>query len=669
MILRPIKPFYILLLTVLLLSVMPLTACTAETQTPDEYKNAIVTARMEVWQDINSGRAGSATVAILDKGKIVYAEGFGMADREQSIPVDLATRFNIGSISKVFCASAIMLLVDDGRIKLDEYVTEYLPDFKMADPRYKDITIRMLLNHTSGLPGTTSNNDFGFEYYPEVFTDVLENLSRSHLKYDPGELAVYCNDGFTLAEIIVERVSGQKYIDFLSQRIFQPLALTSTGLSVGEEPDKISAAYYQPDTGKREPLQAVSLLGAGGLGSTSEDLCLFAYTFSGKGKQIFTAESLAEMKKAQPSLSDNKMKGIAVTFGLGWDVTDIPAYQVQGIKVIGKSGGTPNYTSWVLTAPEQEIAVAVSESGAHSKAAKIAIDMLNAVLLQKGLIHDESNTVSAPLQAQVIPEEYKAFYGYYITSGGELINIDQVAETNTIVMKGIAGENETPLMLFIYNNGYFYTDSEQRFYFTGINGRKFLISPLLGMDSIVYQKLEQIKDPKNLKMDISGEIWLIRNAKRFDGVLSSITHLIKSVTYEALPGYVDFMGIKEIESPEFAGMPGVVRDQAELTLFDKEGQTWALASERLYSPSYTAALLENGENAVTIGENGYTEWFSTDRNVIASFEKPEKGRVIVFTDGTPVYDSAVDKGDLYIKKGSFIELAGVAGDEFKVITR
>ena len=160
----------------------------------------------------------------MDAGKIVYAEGFGMADREKNIPVDPNTLFNVGSTSKVFDDVAIMLLVDRGKVKLDDPVNKYLPEFAMADPRYKEITVRMLLDHTSGLPGTTEANNFGYAYNNPVFQETLDNLSHSHLKYAPGAITIYCNDGFTLAEIIVERVSGQKYIDFLSQNIFQPLS-------------------------------------------------------------------------------------------------------------------------------------------------------------------------------------------------------------------------------------------------------------------------------------------------------------------------------------------------------------------------------------------------------------------------------------------------------------
>ena len=88
--------------------------------------------------------------------------------------------------------------------------------------RYRDITVRMLLNHSSGLPGGSYANSFGYKYHNPFLQETLRTLARSHLKHAPGERAVYCNDGFSLAEIIVERVSGKKYSTFLAQRIFAP---------------------------------------------------------------------------------------------------------------------------------------------------------------------------------------------------------------------------------------------------------------------------------------------------------------------------------------------------------------------------------------------------------------------------------------------------------------
>ena len=316
----------VMCVTVILLFSGPVCANTE----PQLYRTARRVARTEIWNDINSGRAGSATVAILDGGEVVYAEGFAMADRENSVPVDPATVFNIGSVSKVYVATAVMLLVDEGKIDLDAPAVRYLPEFFMADPRYVGITVRMLLNHSSGLPGTVAAGNIGFQYNAAVHQEMLAVLSRTCLKHDPGAMAIYCNDGFTLAEMIVERVSGQKYIDFLASRIFDPLALSDTGASVGDRTIRhtaaeVVAAYYRPMTGQKEPLEAVSHLGSGGLSATAMDLVRFADSFSDAGRHILSEPALREMRKNQPSSSPAKLRNPNLAYGLGWDMTYIPS--------------------------------------------------------------------------------------------------------------------------------------------------------------------------------------------------------------------------------------------------------------------------------------------------------------------------------------------------------
>jgi CubicO group peptidase (beta-lactamase class C family) len=134
------------------------TAETVETRGESGCRNAISAARGEMWKAITSGQGSGASVAILDHDKMVYSEGFGVANRSENRPVDKYTRFNIGSTSKMFAAVAVLLLVDEGKVSLDESVAKYIPEFRMKDMRYKDITVRMLFNHSSGLPGSSIAN-------------------------------------------------------------------------------------------------------------------------------------------------------------------------------------------------------------------------------------------------------------------------------------------------------------------------------------------------------------------------------------------------------------------------------------------------------------------------------------------------------------------------------
>ncbi|MBI4318986.1 MAG: beta-lactamase family protein [Chloroflexi bacterium] len=676
---RRLKAFCTVVTLISLLLATPLSALGQTPNAPDAYEQVRVIARSQIWKEINSGKASSATVAVMDGGKIVYSEGFGMADREKSIRVDRDTLFNIGSVSKAFTASAIMLLVQGGKVSLDDPVIQYLPEFTMSDPRYRDITVRMLLNHTSGIPGSSLANVFGFEYNHEAFQHTLDNLSRSHLRHAPGEMAAYTNDGFTLAEMIMERVSGQKFIDFLGQYVFKPLGMQDTGRSVGEQTGKVVAAYYSPASGSRHPLEVISVLGPGGLGSTAEDLVRFGDTFSRAGNRILSPASLEEMRKAQPPAFLAALRNAGWSFGLGLDVTDVPQYQEKGIKVLGKGGGTLNYASMLYIAPDQRLGVAAIEAGVGANANVIALALLDALLVQKGLVPGQGDTFSSrgetvtrPPEPQPIPPEYSAFEGYYQGDLGlRKVVLDPAANTVTLLpSKNLLGAP----MSYFYDGDYLYNPvSKHRAYFVDSNGKKyFVLAGALGIgDLVMLQSLDKIENPQRLRIDLTGKTWLRRNVKPYVSIYDSATHIVNSDTIEDLPGYVDFRGALPVKSLDFAGMPGgLIRDQVELTLIDRDGAIWARLSDMLYMPAELAGVLSEGENEVTIDASGYNEWLVAAEDLVLSFEKPAKGRVIVFSpEGASTYDSAVGRGDVYVEEGSLVELAGVPGDVFRVIAK
>jgi len=640
------------------------------------YRAARIVARTEIWKDISSGKAGSATVAILDGGDIVYAEGFAMADRENSVPVDPGTLFNIGSISKVYVTTAVMLLVDEGKIDLDAPIIRYLPEFVMADPRYVGITVRMLLNHSSGIPGSVFAGNFGFQYNTAIYEEALAVWSRAHLKHDPGATAVYCNDGFTLAEMIVERVGGQSYMNFLANRIFEPLALHDTWASVGDRTIEDGAAghvaaYYRPTTGQREPFEAISLLGSGGLSATAVDLVRFMDSFSGAGIRILSESALREMRKNQPPSSQAELKNSDLAFGLGWDMAYIPKYQEQGIQVLGKSGGTGNYNSMTFTVPDERISVAVIETDPGGRSAAIALEVLDAVLVAKGLIGEKTLSVSVPPKPEAIPDEYTDYCGYYIVNGGNLVNVSIDATADRVHVLSITQGMEIPVLCLYYSDGAFYSDdfSGTSVYFTTVDGEQCVVQSYLGFDMPAMRRLPAIEVPCSMDVDMNGKQWLRRNVKPFEGAMLTGTHMVQSATVEALPGYVDFSGIKRIESPTYAGIPaGATRDLSDLTLLNRDGATWAQVLDMLYSPADSATALVSGANAVTIGDSGYSEWLRAAGDSVLTLQIPAGGRVIVFApDGSAKYDSCVDKGGVFVNGGDYVEISGVPGDQFRIV--
>ena len=152
----------------------------------------------------------------------VFAEESTVKIEQQNVQTDAKEDapkeklYGIGSVSKVYVTTAVMQLAEEGKVNLDATLTEYIPDFRMADERYKEITVRMLMNHTSGIMGSTNKNSMLYGDNDMSYHDgLLTVLEGQRLKAKPGAYAAYCNDGFTLLEMIVENVSGMSFTEYL----------------------------------------------------------------------------------------------------------------------------------------------------------------------------------------------------------------------------------------------------------------------------------------------------------------------------------------------------------------------------------------------------------------------------------------------------------------------
>ena len=186
-------------------------------------------------------KATSVSYAIMIDGEIVAADALGHDGTKEKNPVTLNHTYNVCSISKIFCTVAVMKLVEQGKVNLDTPICEYLPQFTMLDPRYRQITVRHCLNHASGLPGTQwkhfSATHVGEADNEEYYQEVYNYLSKCHLKANPGEYSTYCNDGFTLAEMLVAKVSGMNFGEFCEKYITEPIGAHSTRVSTTQNPD------------------------------------------------------------------------------------------------------------------------------------------------------------------------------------------------------------------------------------------------------------------------------------------------------------------------------------------------------------------------------------------------------------------------------------------------
>lgn len=298
----------------------------------------------------------ACSYAIMQNGEIVCADAIGVIDKINNQPITTDCTFNVCSISKIYCTVCIMQLVDEGLIQLEDKVSDILPEFTMKDKRYKDITVRMCLDHSSGLPGTqwkhfSVSTISKFDYYNEV----LNYLSNSTLKADPGTYSTYCNDGFTLAEMVVSKVRNMPYEDVLRKYITEKIGANSTNTTY-----TIHSDYPLVSEGKK-PKEYFPIQGAGGITTSMIDLCKFGQLFL-EPNSIISEKSKALMAKSWGTTFLESDLG-AIDFGLGWDLVrhHDPDYDF-GDGVLAKGGNSMFFSSRLIIVPKYNAVLALSET-------------------------------------------------------------------------------------------------------------------------------------------------------------------------------------------------------------------------------------------------------------------------------------------------------------------
>ena len=253
----------------LLLAPLLLGACySLERQMPIESTSAVISSALRHY----SGEVPGAALLIYKDGVAVVRQGFGMAELESRRAVTPTTSFRLASISKQFTASAVLLLAQDGRLTIDEPIKTWLPSLPaVADA----ITVRHLLSHTSGLldyedlmdPADTR------QVHDRDVLSLLESENRTY--FVPGNDYRYSNSGYALLALIVEHVSGQRYADFLRQRIFQPLDMNSVAFEDGRSEVSERAYGYSLIDGqwqRTDQSTTSAVLGDGGIYASIDDL-------------------------------------------------------------------------------------------------------------------------------------------------------------------------------------------------------------------------------------------------------------------------------------------------------------------------------------------------------------------------------------------------------------
>ncbi|MFL5602645.1 MAG: serine hydrolase domain-containing protein [Gemmatimonadaceae bacterium] len=278
------------------------------------------------------------SLAVVQDGKVVKSKAYGLANMELNVRATPGTVYQIQSITKSFVACGIMLLVEDGKIGLDDKITKYLSGLPQA---WSDVTVRQMLTHTSGIPSFVQDQGGGaaivaFAQKTDSSEQIIRWAAARPLKFAPGEGRKYSSTGYHLLGMIIEKVSGKPWGQFLKDRIFTPLGMTSTRVYSPFDiiPNRAAGYNHFGDVPVNGLIFTPAIMesAAGGLVSTVEDMAKWEIALE-QGK-ILKASTLAQMAMPIKLKNDSIVQESDGTrYGLGWD---LPTW--QGHRVMAHGG-------------------------------------------------------------------------------------------------------------------------------------------------------------------------------------------------------------------------------------------------------------------------------------------------------------------------------------------
>ena len=375
----------------------------------------------------------NGTVLVAEAGKVIFKNGYGYANMEWRIPNEPNTKCRIGSITKQFTSMLIMQLVEQGKIKLNDKITNYLPEYR--EDTGDRVTIHQLLIHTSGIPSYTNLPGFFEDISRDPYTvdEFIEKYCSGDLEFEPGSQFAYNNSGYFLLGAIIEKVTGKTYEAFLKEKILDPLNMNDTGYDHHETIISNRAGGYEKSFSgyKNTPFLDMSLpYAAGSLYSTVEDLYLWD-------------QALYKTK-----LISKKLKKIMFTpyhskYAYGWIVTKMPLSDSQdSLNVVAHGGGINGFVTLITRLVDDRHLIVLFNNTGATDLNRMSIGIVNILYdrpydLPKKSIADalyetltKKDITSAIKQYHELKEKYPDDYDFRLRElnrlGYELLRTDMV---------------------------------------------------------------------------------------------------------------------------------------------------------------------------------------------------------------------------------------------------
>jgi CubicO group peptidase (beta-lactamase class C family) len=298
-------------------------------------------------------------VVVIKNGQVKVLKGYGLADINTKAPVVPETKFPIGSLTKQFTAMAIMMLVEEGKVNLDKPISQYINNLPS---KWAPLTLRQLLGHTSGM-----SDDYSWEKVKQA-QDLIQS-GKPELDFPPGESWNYSNAGFLLTGVVIEKVSGQLYSDFVRDRIFTPLGMRETRAGLTPVPNLASGYTWNGGLAKLDLPKDRLIPGvgdahaAGNIISTASDMAKWLQSLD-QGK-LLKASSYKQMWTAT-----TLKNGRGTEYGLGWGVGSF-----NGHSYTQHSGGVSGYSAGLYRAPLDKLSVVVLTNNINAVGVGIATDI------------------------------------------------------------------------------------------------------------------------------------------------------------------------------------------------------------------------------------------------------------------------------------------------------
>ena len=312
------------------------------------------------------------SLAIVRDGRITKAQGYGLANIELKARATKETVYEIGSNTKQFTAAAIMMLVEDGKVHLEDAITKYFPE---APEAWHGITIRHLLTHTSGI-----QNHVAVPHWLDVFRtnlvfetapprgELLRMFFKLPLEFQPSETWAYDNTGYYLLGIVIEKASGKSYWQFLDERIFKPLGMNTTRNTDPQPivPNRASGYEWKNDHFENRPILLPAIaFSAGSLLSSVEDMAKWDAALS--NEKLVRKSSLDQMWTAAIT---NNGTDAPFNYGFGWFVDSY-----HGHRLVQHSGGTPGFSSVIYRFIDDKLTIIVLTNHSDRIVDQLAIDL------------------------------------------------------------------------------------------------------------------------------------------------------------------------------------------------------------------------------------------------------------------------------------------------------